>query len=113
MATRRTEPGDDSNGGQLELAGRSSRRKEKAGDAASKDKPEEPTFESSIRRLGEIVDKLEAGDLPLEESLQLFEEGVKLAKSSQARLDAAEKRVEELLGIGDDGEPVVQEVDSE
>jgi exodeoxyribonuclease VII small subunit len=68
-------------------------------------------FEDSIRRLTEIVEKLESGDLPLEESLVLFEEGVRLAQSSQAKLDAAEKRVEQLLTIDESGNPVVREVE--
>jgi exodeoxyribonuclease VII small subunit len=73
----------------------------------------EPSFEDSMRRLSAIVEELEAGDLPLEESLKLFEEGIRLARASQARLDAAEKRVEELLAIGDNGKPVVRELDPE
>ncbi len=64
-----------------------------------------PTFEESIRRLSEIVQTLERGDLPLEESLRLFEEGVKLSRASQTRLDSAQKRVEELLGVDDQGRP--------
>jgi exodeoxyribonuclease VII small subunit len=75
--------------------------------------PAEPSFEDSVRRLGEIVDRLETGELPLEESLRLFEEGVRLARASQSRLDAAERRVQELLGIDEDGNPVVREVDPE
>ena len=70
-------------------------------------------FEQSIRRLGEIVDTLEEGDLPLEESLELFEEGVKLARQSQAVLDRAEKRVEELLSVDDEGNPITREIDLE
>ena len=73
----------------------------------------EPSFEDSVRRLGEIVDRLETGELPLEESLRLFEEGVRLARASQARLDTAERRVQELLGIDEDGNPVVREIDPE
>lgn len=73
----------------------------------------EATFEEAVRRLGEIVERLEGGDLPLEESLTLFEEGVGLARASQARLDAAEKRVEELLGINGDGAPIVRELEPE
>jgi exodeoxyribonuclease VII small subunit len=69
------------------------------------------SFEDSIRRLSEIVEALEDGDLPLEQSLKLFEEGVKLSRASQATLDGAEKRVEELLSVGNDGEPVVRELD--
>jgi exodeoxyribonuclease VII small subunit len=56
-----------------------------------------------MKRLTEIVDTLERGDLPLEESLRLFEEGVKLSRLSQERLDSAEKRVEELLAVDAQG----------
>jgi exodeoxyribonuclease VII small subunit len=57
-----------------------------------------------MKRLTEIVTTLERGDLPLEESLRLFEEGVKLSRMSQERLDAAEKRVEQLLSVGAEGQ---------
>ncbi|MBX3192464.1 MAG: exodeoxyribonuclease VII small subunit [Labilithrix sp.] len=63
------------------------------------------TFEEGIKRLSEIVQALERGDLPLEESLRLFEEGVSLSRASQERLDSAQKRVEELLGFERDGKP--------
>jgi exodeoxyribonuclease VII small subunit len=65
--------------------------------------PEGPSFEAAIKRLTEIVQTLERGDLPLEESLRLFEEGVKLSRVSQDRLDAAEKRVEQLLAVDEQG----------
>ena len=71
------------------------------------------SFEDSIRRLGEIVEALENGELPLEDSLRLFEEGVKLARASQAKLDGAEKRVEELLSVDESGNPLVREIDLE
>ncbi|HEV3192573.1 MAG TPA: exodeoxyribonuclease VII small subunit [Polyangiaceae bacterium] len=64
-----------------------------------------PPFEAAIKRLTEIVQLLERGDLPLEDSLRLFEEGVKLSRASQQRLDAAEKRVERLLAVDDQGQP--------
>jgi exodeoxyribonuclease VII small subunit len=64
---------------------------------------EGPSFEAAIKRLTEIVQTLERGDLPLEESLRLFEEGVKLSRLSQARLDGAEKRVEQLLAVDEQG----------
>jgi exodeoxyribonuclease VII small subunit len=67
--------------------------------------PESPSFEASIKRLTAIVETLERGDLPLEESLQLFEEGVSLSRASQQRLDAAEKRVEQLLAVDEQGRP--------
>ena len=65
----------------------------------------EKTFEASLGRLTEIVQRLEKGDLPLEESLRLFEEGVGLSRSAQERLDHAEKRVEELLSVDAQGHP--------
>jgi exodeoxyribonuclease VII small subunit len=61
------------------------------------------SFESAIKRLTEIVQVLERGDLPLEESLRLFEEGVRLSRVSQERLDTAEKRVEQLLAVDEQG----------
>ena len=62
-------------------------------------------FEAVIKRLNEIVQSLERGDLPLEDSLRLFEEGVQLSRVSQQRLDAAEKRVEQLLAVDEQGRP--------
>ncbi len=73
----------------------------------------ELSFEASLSRLAAIVDKLEDGDLPLDASLALFEEGVGLARASQARLDSAEKRVEQLLAIDEEGRPVVKTLDLE
>ena len=69
------------------------------------------SFEGSIHRLTEIVETLESGELPLEQSLRLFEEGIKIARSAQSTLDGAEKRVEELLSIDAEGNPVVREMD--
>jgi exodeoxyribonuclease VII small subunit len=66
------------------------------------------SFEDAIRRLGQIVEQLEKGDLALEASLALFEEGIKLARLSQERLDRAEKRIEELLGLDESGKPVLR-----
>ncbi len=70
------------------------------------------SFEESTRRLAQIVAELEGGDLPLERSLQLFEEGVRLARSAQSRLDTAERRVEELLGIDEQGRPILRDLES-
>ncbi|MFH2126827.1 MAG: exodeoxyribonuclease VII small subunit, partial [Pseudomonadota bacterium] len=57
----------------------------------------EPGFEESLQRLEEIVERLEDDDLELEQSLALFEEGVKLATACNLRLDEAEKKVALLL----------------
>ena len=56
------------------------------------------TFEEKLAKLTEIVDKLEAGnELPLEDSLKLFEEGVGLVSSCREMLENAEQRVEDVL----------------
>ncbi|MFQ6082495.1 MAG: exodeoxyribonuclease VII small subunit [Candidatus Aminicenantia bacterium] len=55
------------------------------------------TFEEALLELEKIVEKLEAGDLPLTESLKLFEEGVALSRFLREELDKTEKRVEILL----------------
>ncbi len=55
------------------------------------------TFESSLDELEKIVKKLEDGDLPLEESLKLFEDGVKLSRDCRDRLTKAERRIEVLM----------------
>jgi exodeoxyribonuclease VII small subunit len=68
----------------------------------------EQSFEEATRRLADIVAQLESGDLPLEKSLALFEEGVRLARAAQTRLDLAEKRVEELLAIDAQGKPILR-----
>ena len=57
----------------------------------------ETSFESSLKRLEQIVTKLEGDELSLEDSLKLFEEGVKLADACGKRLDEAEKKVSLLL----------------
>jgi exodeoxyribonuclease VII small subunit len=57
----------------------------------------EKKFESALARLEDIVKELETGDLPLEQSLKLFEEGIKLSRICHKRLEDAERRVEILL----------------
>jgi exodeoxyribonuclease VII small subunit len=58
---------------------------------------ETKSFEESLADLEEIVAKLESGDLPLEESLQLFEEGVRLSRTCRERVTQAERRIEVLM----------------
>ena len=60
----------------------------------------EKTFESSLAELEKIVEQLETGVLPLEESLKLFETGVKLSRVCRDRLSAAERRIEMLMKDG-------------
>ena len=54
-------------------------------------------FEDALNKLEKIVSKLEEGDIPLEESLKLFEEGIRLSRFCNQKLDEAEKKVEILL----------------
>jgi exodeoxyribonuclease VII small subunit len=63
----------------------------------NKNKSQEKSFESSLASLERIVANLESGDLPLERALELFEEGVALARRCQNQLGDAERKVEMLL----------------
>jgi exodeoxyribonuclease VII small subunit len=56
-----------------------------------------PSFEESLKKLETIVDQLEKGDLALEDSLKLFEEGVGLSSACKQELDAAEGKVQLLV----------------
>ncbi len=60
-----------------------------------------PGFEAQLASLERIVRELERGDLPLERSLELFEQGVRLSRECQERLNEAERRIEVLLRSGD------------
>jgi exodeoxyribonuclease VII small subunit len=62
-----------------------------------------PNFDQLLERLRQVVERLENGDLTLEDSLASFEEGVKLARRGAEILDSADRRVEILLK-GEDGE---------
>ncbi|MGM9936083.1 MAG: exodeoxyribonuclease VII small subunit [Candidatus Ornithomonoglobus sp.] len=59
------------------------------------------TFEASMAELEEVVTQLEAGDVSLDDSLKLFEKGIKLAKSCQKKLDEAERKVKILTADGE------------
>jgi exodeoxyribonuclease VII small subunit len=65
----------------------------------------DPRFDDTLARLHEIVGKLESGELPLEDSLALFEEGVGLSRRAQSILEGAQKRIDELLGVDANGQP--------
>lgn len=60
-------------------------------------KSKEPKFEEHLKRLEQIVEQLESKEAPLEESLALFEEGVRLARGCQEKLEQAKKKVEVLI----------------
>ena len=74
--------------------------------------PEDASFEQVLDRLTNVVERLEGGDLALEESLAVFEHGVRLSRLGSRRLDEAEERIELLLtGAGEapETEPLDQE----
>jgi exodeoxyribonuclease VII small subunit len=76
------------------------------------DQPPAPTFEGALGRLEQIVQRLEKGDLTLEESLALYEEGIGLSRACHAKLEEAQGRIEVLvkdargeLALDRDGKP--------
>ncbi len=76
------------------------------------DTPEERfDFEQALAELEAIVQRMERGELPLEESLAQFERGVRLARQCQQALDAAEQKVDALMAQGDGAD--VQPLDIE
>ena len=64
----------------------------------------EPTFEEALSQLETLVARLEAGDLPLEEALRAFEEGVRLTRVCAERLEDAERRVHLLTRTAEGAE---------
>lgn len=62
-------------------------------------------FEKKLKRLEEIVGKMEDGELSLDDSMKLFEEGVKLSRDCQTQLSQAEQKVKVLLAVSADGTP--------
>ncbi|APE28638.1 Exodeoxyribonuclease VII small subunit [Aurantiacibacter gangjinensis] len=62
------------------------------------------SFEDALRALEDVVRRLEGGEVPLDESIALYERGEKLRRHCQARLDAAQERIEKIVA-GPDGKP--------
>lgn len=69
-------------------------------------------FEKSFQQLEKIVQRLEAEELPLDESLQLFEEGIKLSRFCHKRLEEVEKKIELILADAK-GQPVTEPFEDE
>jgi exodeoxyribonuclease VII small subunit len=65
---------------------------------------EELSFEAALKRLEEIVRRLESGDASLDESIELYGEGDRLRQQCEARLQAAQARIEKIQ-LGRDGQP--------
>ena len=70
------------------------------------------TFEESMQRLEQIVRAMERGDVALEESLKLFQEGTELVRSCNKLLDEAQLQVKKIMSAPD-GSPVEEEFDHE
>lgn len=66
---------------------------------------ETPSFETALKQLEEVVQRLEKGELPLEESLKLYEQGIRLSRLCHTKLEEAEGRIEQLMKDAR-GEPV-------
>ena len=66
--------------------------------------PGELSFEDALKRLEEIVRTLEKGEAPLDQSIELYQEGDKLKRHCEARLKAAQARIEQIA-FGSDGKP--------
>ena len=73
---------------------------------------ETPDFETALKRLEEIVKKLENGELSLDSALELFEEGIKLSRFCHTKLEEAERRVE-ILVKNSSGQPRAVAFESE
>jgi len=63
--------------------------------------PAAPAFEAALAQLESLVSRLESGDLPLDEALRTFEQGVRLTRECQTALAAAQQKVQQLLQRGD------------
>ncbi|MFN3453962.1 MAG: exodeoxyribonuclease VII small subunit [Pseudobdellovibrio sp.] len=66
-------------------------------------------FEKKLNRLEEIVQKMEKGELSLDDSLKLFEEGVKLSRECHGQLTQAEAQVKKLIAVDDSGKAVTED----
>ncbi len=71
------------------------------------------SFEDQLAELERVVDRLEGGGLPLEESVQLFESGMRLSKACKAQLSAAESRIQVLLEPQDGGRVRIEDLSVE
>lgn len=78
---------------------------------ADKQIPENLSFEEAMARLEEVVEQLESGDVPLEGSIRLFEEGMRLSRYCGRKLEKLEQQVEML--VQENGEWVKKTVQSE
>ena len=81
--------------------------------AAQAESMAEWSFEQALKRLEELVRRLEQGNAPLEQSLTEYAEAVELIRVCQGKLDDAQGRIEVLSGFDADGEPIVRPLSAE
>jgi exodeoxyribonuclease VII small subunit len=86
------------------------RAKSDAKPSKSKPPPEAPRFEEAFSRLEEVIDEMERGELPLEDLLVRFEEGVELVKRCRGFLKQAQTRIERFVEVKD-GQWVLKEME--
>lgn len=70
------------------------------------------SFEKKLGRLEEIVQKMEKGEMSLEDSLKLFEEGVQLSRECNKELTDAEQKVKKLVGVNAQGEALLEDFEA-
>jgi len=75
-------------------------------------RPRSNEFEKAFQQLEKIVQRLESEELPLDESLQLFEEGIRLSRFCHQRLEEVEKKIETILADAK-GQPQVEPFEAE
>ncbi len=75
-------------------------------------RPKSNEFEKAFQQLEKIVQRLESENLPLDESLQLFEEGISLSRFCHQRLEEVEKKIETILADAK-GQPITEPFDEE
>ena len=71
------------------------------------------SFEKKLKELEDIVEQLSAGQPELEESVKLFEKGIRLSRECSTQLRQAEEKVQKLTGLSPDGEPLTVDFEEE
>jgi exodeoxyribonuclease VII small subunit len=78
----------------------------------TRDTPDAPDFETAVAQVEELIDKIERGEIGLEESVAAYERGVKLIHRCRGILDTAEQKIIELTGRPESADPESAETDS-
>ena len=73
----------------------------------------EPDFEESLAELEQIVRQLDGGKITLDESLEKYETGIRLLRRCHLLLDGANRRIEILRGVDENGSPILQSVEED